>query len=351
MNTTSPIRVLVVDDSKSSRQLLAHIIESDPTIKIVGFAEDGEKALDWLKANDADVITMDLFMPKINGFEVSRKIMETKPIPIVIVSSAYNPQDTEQGFKALEAGALAFIGKPAGMGDPNYSHRAKEIVDTIKIIAEVKLIKRRTTKRIASAPPSEHAVTEHRIEAVAIGASLGGPIALQTILSSLPKNFPVPIFIVQHIAHGFTQGFVNWLQTYSTLHIVMGENNMRASPGICYVAPDGFDFQIKERNIISLSPTCSTFLCPSVGSLFASMATTYGPRCVGVLLTGMGRDGALELLAMKNRGAYTIAQDEESCLMFGMPQEAIKLGAARMVLPLNDIAATLNNLVQRNLLH
>lgn len=189
--------------------------------------------------------------------------------------------------------------------------------------------------------------TIHPIEAVGIGASLGGPQALIVILSQLSSDFPVPIFLVQHISYGFVEEFVKWLSCFTPLKVQLAQDQTIAYPGHVYIAPDNYQMEVAKGNLIQLvdSPG-NKGIKPSIGHLFQSMAETYGPHSIGVLLTGMGNDGAEELLTMKKQGAITIAQDRESSLMFGMPHEAILIGAADYVIPLQEIAGTLKQLVE-----
>lgn len=340
-----PIRVFVVDDSKIARTLLTHIIEKDPALKVVGVAENGEEALKWLQHQSCDVITMDIQMPLLNGFEVTKRIMATNPTPIVIVSTIYHSKDTRMDFRALEAGALAIIEKPAGINDITFSKKAQELTDTIKMVAGIKLVKKSFASLIGVPKKTPPTILDQKtaIEAVAIGASLGGPTAICRILSELPPSFPVPIFIVQHIASGFTEGFVSWLEDRSPLHVCLAKNKEQAKPGIVYVSPDSSQMEVKKGGIIYLDNS-HTKIQPTIGRLFKSMAEAYGPHGVGVILTGMGNDGAKELLLMKQEGAYTIAQDEESCTIFGIPKEAIKLGAAHQIISLDKIASVINSL-------
>jgi two-component system chemotaxis response regulator CheB len=335
-----PINVLVVDDSRVACDLLTYLIESDPELKVVKVAKSGEEALDWLKEQSPDVITMDVQMPGMNGFEVTRRIMETKPIPIVIITSAYTTANTEMAFRAMEAGALAILAKPRGGSNAAYDLQAKEIINTLKMISEVKLVTKWATKpSLVSKPPlpiKEKKVAE--IRAVAIGASLGGPPAIAEILSNLPSSFPVPILIVQHISVGFIEGFIKWLQKGCSLPIHLATQGEKALPGHVYIAPDRYHMEIRKDNIIFLYASSTQ---PSIGPLFRSMAYTHGSHGIGVILTGMGKDGAHELLMMRQYGACTIAQDESSSMMFGMPKEAIAIGAAQLVLPLNKIAPAL----------
>lgn len=340
------IKVLIVDDSQVSRELLAHIIEKDPELRVVGLAKSGIEALHWLTIHSPDVITMDVQMPLIDGFEVTRKIMATKPIPIVVITSTFSRTNTEMAFRALEAGALAILEKPVGIGDKDYLLNEKEIINTIKTIAGVKLIRKIDSSKKKEgkllALPEKDLPT---VNAIAIGASLGGPQAIAKILAELPSSFPVPIFIVQHIAVGFVDGFIKWLQNHCRLSITLASNYKVALPNHIYIAPDKFHMEVKKGNIIYLDSSPPYSPQPAIGRLFCSMAHTYGPHGVGVILTGMGKDGAQDLLLMKQKGAYTIAQDEKSCVMFGIPREAITIGAATQVLPLEKIALALIDLV------
>lgn len=345
-----PIQILVVDDSRVSRELLVHIIESDSQLRVMGIAEDGIQALHWLETHTPDVITMDVRMPNIDGFEVTRRIIETKPIPIVIITSAYNSKNADMAFHAIEAGALAILEKPVGFGDKNYHSQVEEIIKTIKTIAEVKLIKKRVEVRPPDVfiPPIPEQYLKEEFKAVAIGASLGGPPAIAEILSQLPLFFPVPIFIVQHIAAGFIHQFHVWLQERCRLPIQLARNGEKGMAGHIYLAPDHCHMRIKKGDIISLHSSSNPGPQPSVSHLFASMAETYGSHGIGIILTGMGKDGAEELLLMKQKGAYTIAQSKESCIMFGMPREAIAIGGARQVLALEKIAPVLIKLVMHD---
>lgn len=344
--TQKRLKVFIVDDSRVSRELLEHIIQADPELEVVGFAEGGKETLAWLEEHTPDVITMDVVMPGVNGFEVTRRIMETKPVPIVIVSSLYTAHDAKQGFEAMEAGALAILAKPEGFGTSGYEASAEEIRLTLKMVAEVKLIKRHKRQReIASAKPATELPANDLIEAVAIGTSLGGPMALAQILKELPANFPVPLFVAQHIPVGFTQGLVDWLQGQTALWVEVAKDCARAEPGHCYIAPGGSHLTVNKKHEMHLDSQSPDQLKPSVAKLFESMASAYGPHAVGIMLTGMGKDGAQELLLMRQRGAYTIAQDEGSCLMFGMPREAIECGAAKSILPLSQIAKVLKEMV------
>lgn len=354
--TTDLIKVLIVEDSPVASDLLSYIINSDPALQVMAQVESGEKALEYLKTHSPDVITMDIIMPKMNGFETTRRIMQVKPTPIVIISATFNKEDVNLSFKAIETGALSILEKPKGFYDPDYKRIAKEIVSSIKTVAGIKLITRHYSTREVELPvrsaslfttSGETKPSSTKIEAVGIGASLGGPQALRTIFSELPNSFPVPIYLVQHISTGFIQGFVDWLNEISQLNIKVAKNYEEGLPGYVYVAPDNYHMEVVKPNVIKLVQGDSTdSLKPSVAHLFSSMAKTFGSHSIGVILTGMGHDGAEQLLEMKEQGAITIAQDQESSLIFGMPKEAILLGAATRVTPLSQIAEMLIRLLQ-----
>lgn len=342
-------RVLVVEDSAVIRELIVHILESDPALQVIGTANDGEEAIKAAQSEQPDVITMDINMPKIDGFEATRQIMETTPTPIVMVTASWDPKEVATGFRAMEAGAVAVIAKPPGIGHPDHAALAKELVQTVKNMAEVKVVRRwARTRRAPKAadgmmtPLPEPKGRTNQLKLVAIGTSTGGPIALQTLLSALPRQFPVPIVIVQHIAAGFISGFVEWLGQTTGHSIHVATDGESLLPGHVYVAPDGFQMRMKSRGKIELTLDQAEYgLYPSVSYLFRSVAQVYGAHAVGILLTGMGRDGAAELKLMRDAGAITFVQDKESSVIHGMPGEAIRLDAATYVLTPERIAGAL----------
>ena len=348
------IEVLVVDDSPVAREFLVYLLDSDPAIRVVGTVTNGKQAIEALKEKKPDVITMDIHMPEMDGFEATRRIMETSPTPIVIVTANEDPREVRISFRAIEAGALAVVPRPRGLGHPEFESNASELIQTVKLMSEVKVVRRWNRARALAAPPAA-AVREidvngdnREVQVVAIGASTGGPVALQTILSRLPRDFATPALIVQHMASGFTRGFVDWLNHSARLPVHLAAHGETLLAGHVYVAPDGFQMGVKVTGRIALSHDAPEYgLRPSVSFLFRSLAEVYGRRSVGVLLTGMGKDGAAELQSMKERGAITFAQDEESSVVHGMPGEAIKLEAATYVLPPDKIAAALQSLVKK----
>jgi len=341
------IKVLIVDDSRVAQEFLTHILTSDPAVQVAGVANNGEEALDMVGKKRPDVVTMDIHMPGMDGFEVTRAIMETLPTPIVMVSASASATEVASSFRMLEAGALALILRPPGIGQPGHEAAARELIQTVKLMAEIKVVRRiRPMTRAGTAAPAAQKAAG--IQLIAIGASTGGPPALLKILSGLPKDLSVPVLIVQHIAIGFTEGFAEWLGGAARFPVHIAAHGVHPLPGHAYVAPDGLHLGVSDGPRLALSDQApENGLRPSVNHLFRSVARVLGPRAVGVLLTGMGRDGAEELKAMKDKGAVTIAQDEASSVVHGMPGEAIKLSAATYILPPEGITAMLAGVVGR----
>ena len=344
------INVLIVEDSSVVREFLIHILSADPGIRVIATAHDGEEALEAVRRHRPDVITMDIHMPKMDGLEATRRIMEIDPTPIVIVSGSADPNETAMMFRAMEAGALAVLMRPNGIGHPHYEATAKELVQTVKLMSEVKVVRRWPRARRHDAPvpcPVQTGLARAptRMRIVAIGASTGGPPVIKTILSALPKDFPAPVLIVQHITAGFVRGFIEWLAQSANLPVQLATHGELMLPGHIYIAPDEHQMKIVRGGKIALTRDApENGLRPSVSYLFRSIADNYGDDAVAGLLTGMGRDGAEELRLLKEKGAITFAQDKDSSIVHGMPGEAIKLDAATFVLPPDKIAAMLVNL-------
>lgn len=350
LHNRSKIRVLIVDDSAGMRMLLEQIFGDDPAFEVAGHASDGIEAVEAVERLSPDVITMDIQMPRMDGLEATRKIMGTKPTPIVILSGNLDEEEIVSSFRAIASGALIALPKPKGITHPEYAADVTNLVRKVKLMAEVKLVKRWSTVAKGEPKPSSQETcqpVQADIEAVAIGASTGGTVVINTILSGLPQDFPFPILIVQHMAAGFIHGFADWLNLASRLPVHVASQGERLLPGHAYIAPEGCHMVVKEAGTITLVGNILEHgQCPSVSALFRSMAEIYGRNAVGILLTGMGDDGARELKLMKDKGAVTIAQDRESSVIFGMPGEAVKFGAATYVLPPVSIIAVLEQLVQ-----
>jgi len=347
------INVLVVDDSKVARMLLSRILEDDPRFQVLGEVADGQAAVDFVTERQPDVILMDVQMPGMDGFEATRKIMETRPVPIVICSGTVDPGELATTFRVMEAGALACVEKPVSPEHPGFAEMAAMIRQTVQLMSEVKVVRRWVAARTANQRLAESATVAvgqgpRKIKLIGIGASTGGPPVLQTILAGLPKDFPVPILIVQHIARGFLPGLADWLDQSTAFQVHIGGQGMPALPGHVYLAPDDFHMGVGVGERIFLSKADpENGLRPAVSFFFRSLAETFGGNALGVLLTGMGRDGAVELKQMKDAGAVTIAQDRESSVVHGMPGEAIAQGGATHILSAEKIASMLVTLIQR----
>lgn len=343
------INILMVDDSPTIRHLLRCILTSDPELNVVGEAQNGEIALKMVQELDPDIITMDIHMPKMDGYTAIRHIMAENPRPIIVLTSTESDIRLGITYKSIESGALMVFGKPHGL--PGDDPEALALIETIKAMADVKVVRRRWPANKRSYPSSfpetpfvKASVHPYRI--VVIGTSTGGPPALRTILETLPATFSVPIVVVQHITRGFTQGLAKWLNDTIPLKVKVAQNREALKGGTVYIAPDDVHVHIsRDRRVVFNHEPPMDGHRPSVTALFNSVASHQGSLAVGVLLTGMGRDGADGLDTMKKKGAYTIAQDKESSVVFGMPGEAIALGAARDVLPLTRIALKLSRLV------
>jgi len=364
------IKVLIVDDSPTVREYLRHIIGTDAELEVAGTARDGDEAVSLVQKLHPDVVTMDIQMPRMNGYEATRKIMETHPVPIVVVSSTVVPEQVTNTFRAIKAGAVAVLEKPKGPGHPESKRMASKIIQIVKLMSEVKVVTRYGAAnkqmvrkaRVVSDMPSkiglgtggrpaldslrkraeESMCRTRKIKVVAIGASTGGPPVIRTILSSLTEDFPAPILLVQHIAPGFIQGMTEWLGREIALPVQIPRHGDHVTAGRAYFAPDGYHMGITGKGEIVLSKGSPiNGLRPSVSHFFQSVAEAYGETAAGILLTGMGKDGAPELKMMRERGALTIAQNKESSVVHGMPGEAIKLGAATHIFSPEEIAGFL----------
>lgn len=345
------IRALIVDDSPTLRWVLRTILESDPEVQVVGEARTGEEAVAFCAKSRPDVVTMDIHMPGMGGYEAIRRIMSESPCPIVVVTGL-EASLLDISFKALQLGALTVVSKPAGL--PVENPEAQHLLTQVKLMAAVKVVRRTVrsavaepvTARTVQSPPGLPPLRpQNRPRLLAIGVSTGGPPALQTLLNGLGAVFPLPIVIVQHISQGFVGGLAHWLDSTVPLPCKVAELYEALQPGVAYLAPDDHHLQIKPAGVVWLdsSPPLGSHR-PAVTRLFESVARSYGAAAIGVLLTGMGQDGALGLKAMREAGACTLAQDQASSTVFGMPQAAIQLGAAQEVLPLDKIAARLRDL-------
>lgn len=346
----TPVRVLIVDDSALVRQMLREILAADPAIEVVGYAADANAARDKIRALEPDVLTLDVEMPGMNGISFLRRLMRLHPIPVVMVSSL-----TEDGaavtLDALAAGAVDFVAKPRVDIAGTLGDYAEEITSKVKAAARARVPDVEPVS--ANRPPLAEAPRRARSEAVdviAIGASAGGVEAIRRLLEPLPDTLPA-ILVTQHIPGGFSRAFAERLHRCTAVAVTEAHDGQPVAPGHAYVAPGGKHLELVRREdglvcAVGEGPRVNQHR-PSVDVLFRSAARAVGGRAVGVLLTGMGADGARGLAALHRAGACTIAQDEASSVIWGMPREAILLGCVDHVLPLDEIPPFLSALREK----
>lgn len=350
------IRVLIVDDSAIIRNLLIKTLQASSSFLIVGEARNGQKALDLARVLTPDVIIMDLAMPLMDGLEATKRIMKESPCAIILFTSEEN---LDLAYQALEYGAIEIIQKPdlSILTSSFYTEFLKKI--TIIAEAHANLLKAgfsktndtvlvSETKEIIGIPTIEE---KNQFEIVGIASSTGGPLAIQKILQELDPQFPLPILIVQHIENKFDTAFVNWLSQTSSLPVSLAEHNKKIENGHVYIAPANFHMIVKKSGdeneyyiVLNQEPE-KHFLRPAADPLFFSLAHIFGNRSIAIVLTGMGSDGAEGLLVLKEKGAVTLAESQESCVVFGMPKAAIQKGAIQEVLPLSGISKRVTSLV------
>lgn len=343
------VKVLVVDDSPTARKLLVHIVNSAQEMEVVGEASDGAQAVRLNQKLKPNVILMDITMPKMNGMEATEEIMATDPTPIVMISANLQGREAEIGFKALQIGALTVMPKPVGMGSPDYTDQANKLVTTLRNMSGVRVIRHRGNRKSPPRPASPRPVTasvKTNPDLIAIVSSTGGPAALGEIMKRLPVTFTVPIVIVQHIAASFNESLMGWLSGLTSLRVREPKSGQSPQEGHIYLAPGGHHLRLDRNLRFTFTTTPKTSHMPSGDELLDSVAAAYGSQAIGVVLTGMGSDGARGLRRMYDAGAFTIAQDEASSAVYGMPKEAVAFGGVRKVLPLSDIP---NALIQLTL--
>lgn len=335
------IKVLVVDDSLVMRKMISRMLSKDNAIEVVGTAVDGRDALEKVESLKPDVITMDVEMPVMDGIEALKQIMARDPVPVIIMS-ALTREGAEITMEALQLGACDFVTKDFGNIAGTLAAKETEIITKVKNVArnKVKFLLRKLDireRKPAVISPDQ----KIRHEVLAIGASTGGPPALQHILTSLPKAFPVPIVIAQHMPKIFTQSFSQRLDAVSQLHVKEAEDGETLVPGVAYIAPGNSHMAVKRKGrIVSIQFSEGTqyIYRPSVDLLMATTAGAYDRRSFGVILTGMGNDGLAGMKEMRAKGGYIVAQDEETCVVFGMPKAVIAANLADAVLPIDKIS-------------
>jgi two-component system, chemotaxis family, protein-glutamate methylesterase/glutaminase len=359
-NPGGPIRVLVVEDSLTARDLLIALFNQCTDIEVIGTALDGVEAVKRAVELKPDVITMDVHMPRLNGLEATRQILRTMPIPIVVVTGSLRNADTDLSFEAMKAGALSIVIKPSII-DPE---SCRQMIQTVRLMAGVQVVRRwireedgktiRSGQALAASTAVEEAFISGRPlpdlrnkpwKVIGIASSTGGPSALMNVLKPLTAKFPLPILVVQHITNGFAQSLADWLNKELSLTVRLAVNGEKPAPGTVLIAPDDRHMQISEQGTILLHEKSNyKGLRPSANYLFSSLAEVYQANAVGVILTGMGDDGVDGLAAMHRTGGTVLAQDQDTCVVYGMPREAVSRKVVNYVLPVEQIGLALKQL-------
>ena len=339
---TGKIKVLIVDDSALIRQMLTKMLTSDPSIDVVGTAPDPLTARTMIKQLNPDVLTLDIEMPRMDGLEFLEKIIALRPMPVVMISSL-TQEGAEIALKALEIGAVDYIGKPTSDLQAGLTEKASEIISKVKTASRAKVhAKRPSSPKPIESKTFQHFTTTEQI--VCIGASTGGVEAIREVVTALPANFPA-VMITQHMPGTFTTSFANRLNVMSRISVCEAQQSQRVLPGHVYIAPG-------EQHL-ELARSGANYICkltndapvsghrPSVDVLMTSAAKVAGDNVIGVILTGMGRDGAEGMLHLRKAGAFTIGQDEASSVVYGMPRVAFETGGIELQVPLSQVASTL----------
>ena len=352
------VKLLIVDDSAFMRNALSSMLSSDPEIKIVGTARDGLEAIEKIVSLKPDIVTMDVEMPRMDGIAALKHIMETNPLPVIMVSSIAT-EGAKVTLDALDLGAVDFIPKNLSELSINIVKIKEILIDKIKHIARKGLVKKQVRPPGRAAAPRAIAVPTHmpprttgerRIGILSIGTSTGGPKALQEIIPRLPKEFPTPIVIAQHMPPNFTGPFAERLNQLSQIEVREAKEGETLKPGVALIAPGWGHMRVKRvrgiETVVSISDSKEDFIYrPSVDALMGSVAECFPGRALGVILTGMGNDGLKGLISLKKTGGRIFAQDEETCVVYGMPKAVVDAGIADKVLSLEDMAGEIINSV------
>jgi two-component system chemotaxis response regulator CheB len=344
------INILITEDSEVVATLLRAIFDAEPDMRVVGWARDGREAVTLAHDLKPDIVTMDIRMPVMDGFDATRMIMATDPMPIVVVSSSVDDEELRITFRAIEEGALAVIEKPRGPHHPDFEQVRSGLVETVRAMAEVKVVRRRRHRPGPGIFKTSLSRRTGAYEVAAIACSTGGPQALATILGGMPMGFPLPILVVQHISPGFVGGLVTWLRGQTLLDVCLARDKQVPTAGTVYIAPDHHHLEVDRgdgglRIRLSDAPPVERFR-PSGNALFRSLAQTCPAATVAGILTGMGSDGALGLAELHAAGGQTFVQDEETAVVYGMPAAALALKAVDRVVPLARIPTHLVELAR-----
>jgi len=341
-------RVVVIDDSPTVRSLLTSIL-ADAGMDVLGTGSTGRDAVRLVKELKPDVITMDIRMPSMDGFEATRHIMREQPTPIVIITGSMKYDDLDLTFQAMQAGALAVVNKP-GIADPQ---TCETVAQTVQNMSGVRVVHHWDREKTIPANKPKNGTSRladlsrrfAEIQVVGIASSTGGPSALAAVLRDLPADYPLPILVVQHVSPGFTSGLTEWLGSVVKMQVDVATHGDRFKPGTIIFAPDNYHLQVSLRGEVELSHSPAyKGLRPSANPLFESLAKHYGKKSLGIVLTGMGDDGVNGLELLHNAGGLTIAQEKNSCVVYGMPKEAVDRNAIDLQMNLEELALFLRQL-------
>ncbi|MCS7202875.1 MAG: chemotaxis response regulator protein-glutamate methylesterase [Thermodesulfovibrio sp.] len=348
------IKVLVVDDSAFMRKAISSMLQEDPEIKVIATAKDGVEAVQMVQELKPDIVTLDVEMPRMDGITALKEIMQKYPVPVIMVSSL-TTEGAKVTLEALELGAVDFIPKNLSELSVNIVKIKGVLIEKIKTIAKRGLVKRKPviksseTTTLKIEPLKTRITTERKTSIVSIGTSTGGPKALQEIIPKLPKDFSVPVVIAQHMPPNFTKPFADRLNQLSQVEVKEAEDGEPIKPGFVYIAPGRGHMRLKRKGIeviVSISEDKEEFIYrPSVDALMLSVAETFPGRSLGVILTGMGNDGVRGCKKIKETGGRVFAQDEESCVVYGMPKAVVEAGVVDKVIPLEELAGEIINAV------
>jgi two-component system chemotaxis response regulator CheB len=369
----NPVTVVIVDDSAVQRRFVRTVVEGDPGLMLIGEARNGRDGVALVERLRPQVVLMDLHLPVMNGIEAIERIMAVRPTPILVYSAFVDGDDRDNATAALAAGAVDVMEKPGAAGPGKLDEDAEALRRRLRLIGRVKVITHPrarlggagatlSTRRLgtttgrpvpadvsavpAALPAALDGLKARKARVLAIGASTGGPQALATLLSEFPAALDTAVVVVQHMAEGFIEGLATWLDGMCPLPVSVGASGRRLQPGTVTIAPSGLNLVVhRELRVTTEEPPRSQYHVPGIDVTFSSIADAVGSDAVGVLLTGMGRDGALGLKRMHERGAFTLAQDEASCAVYGMPAAAMAVGAVDRQLPLADIGSALRKLI------
>jgi two-component system chemotaxis response regulator CheB len=367
----APVTVVIVDDSAVQRRFARGAIEADGRLTVIGEARNGRDAVAMVDRLRPQAVLMDLHLPVMNGIEAIERIMATRPTPIIVYSAFVDGDDRDNAAAALAAGAVDVMEKPSGGQPGQLEAYADSLRRRLRVAGRVKVITHPrgrlggpaatlSTRRLGGPPVERPAVRRpeqphrplglapRRTRIIAIGASTGGPQALSQLLAELPEDLEAAVVVVQHMAEGFIEGLATWLDGVCALPVMVGANGRRLQPGTVTVAPSGLNLVVHDQlRVTTHEPPPTQYHVPGIDATFTSVSENFGSDAIGVLLTGMGRDGALGLKRMRERGSLTIGQDEETCAVYGMPAAAMALGAVEHQLPLGEIGPTLRQVAGR----